>query len=169
VAEISGNFDGPNGARVPVRVRDAQRLYDAYRVLAAETATTSPLSVIHGDAHVGNVFLDRDGHPAFVDWQCVQRGPWYLDVGYHIASAITIADRRRAEQDLLRHYLDQLAALGVDAPSWDDAWRMIGRGMLHGFYLWGITLKVDPPIIAALLERLGTAVDDHNVYEALGV
>ena len=45
-------------------------------------------AVIHGDAHVGNVFLDADGAPALVDWQVVQRGHWGIDVGYHIASAL---------------------------------------------------------------------------------
>ena len=32
-------------------------------------------SVIHGDAHVGNLFLDAHGAPGLVDWQLVQRGP----------------------------------------------------------------------------------------------
>jgi hypothetical protein len=168
LAEISGNFGGPIGAGVPDRVRDAERLYDTYCKLGAEVVSQSPWSVIHGDAHVGNLFLDATGRPAFVDWQLVQRGPWYLDVGYHIASTLTVDDRRRTERDLLRHYLDQLAARGIDAPSWDDAWRLIGRGMLHGFYLWGITLKVDPAITTALLERLGTAVDDHDVLAVVG-
>ena len=163
LAEISGNFEGPIGAGVPESVRDAQRLYDTYCALGTAVASESPWSVVHGDAHVGNLFLDAGGRPAFVDWQLVQRGPWYLDVGYHIASTLTIEDRRHSERDLLRHYLDHLAARGVDAPAWDDAWRSIGRGMLHGFYLWGITLKVDPAITTALLERLGTAVDDHGV------
>ena len=39
--------------------------------------------------------------------------------------------------------------------------------VVGGFYLWGITLKVDPPITAALLERLGTAVDDHGALDDL--
>ena len=37
-------------------------------------------------------------------------------------------------------------------------------GFVHGFYLWGITLKVDPRKTAVLLERLGTAVADHDAY-----
>lgn len=42
----------------------------------------------------------------------VQRGPWYLDVGYHIASALTVEDRRAHEDELVRHYLDRLVAAG---------------------------------------------------------
>ena len=107
------------------------------------------------------------GAPGFLDWQLVQRGPWYLDVGYHIASALAVDDRRRAERDLVRHYLDQLTAAGVDAPSWDDAWLGVRRGIVHGFFLWGITLKVDPAITAELLTRLGNAAADHDAFEAV--
>ena len=87
---------------------------------------------------------------------------WYFDVGYHIASTLTVEERRRSERDLLRHYLDALASYGVTPPSWDDAWRAIAGGMLHGFFLWGITTKVEPAIIATLLTRLGTAVADRR-------
>src|SRR5205807_4643220 len=121
-----------------------------------------------GDAHVGNLYLDDAGRPSFVDWQLVQRGPWYLDVGYHMASALTIEDRRRSEQDLVHHYLGRLAAGGVEAPSWDEAWLGVRRGILYGFFLWGITLKVDPAVTSKLLERLGTAAADHDVFAAMG-
>jgi hypothetical protein len=167
ITEISNNFEGPIGAGVPANVRNAERLYESYCALAAETPSAVPWSVIHGDAHVGNLFLDGGGRPAFVDWQLVQRGPWYIDVGYHIASALTVEDRRRHEADLVRHYLEQLAARGADPPSADAAWAGIRRGILYGFYLWGITVYVDPAITTALLERLGTAAADHDAYGAV--
>jgi aminoglycoside phosphotransferase (APT) family kinase protein len=123
------------------------------------------LCVIHGDPHVGNVVLDGSGQPLIIDWQTVQRGAWYVDVGYHLASALTVSDRRRTERDLLRHYLGELAARGIDVPSFDDAFAATRHGILHGFYMWAITIHVAPPIIAALLHRLGTAVADHNALE----
>ena len=59
---IGRNFNGPNGQGIPEEVRDAHRLVDAYRSLAA---AASIRCVIHGDAHVGNLFLDaaRDSIP----------------------------------------------------------------------------------------------------------
>jgi hypothetical protein len=167
VAEIDVNFDGPIGAGVPESVRDSKRLFESYRRLGELVTSASPWSVIHGDVHIGNVYLDRDGMPSFCDWQLVQRGPWYLDVGYHLASVLTVNDRRRHEDDLLRHYLERLAAGGVTAPPFDEARDRIRLGMVHGFYLWGITLKVDPRKTTVLLERLGTAVDDHDAYDAI--
>jgi hypothetical protein len=165
--EIRENFGGPIGAGVPDGARDAERLYAAYGRLAAVVPGVEPWSVVHGDAHVGNVFLDGAGRPSFLDWQLVQRGPWYLDVGYHLTSALTVAERRRHERELLRHYLERLAAAGVEPPSWDDAWDGIRRGVLHGFYLWAITLKVDPAITTELLVRLGTAAADHDALASV--
>ena len=56
---------------------------------------------------------------------------------------------------------------GVTPPPRDNAWHAIGRGMLRGFFLWGITTKVQPAVIATLLHRLGTAVADHDAMSAL--
>lgn len=166
VDEIRSNFEGPIGAGVPEEVRDADVFLEAFRALATMSKDDSPWSVIHGDSHVGNVYLDGAGRPSFVDWQMVQRGPWYLDVGYHLASALTVEDRRRTERDLVAHYLDRLAAGGVDVPSHDEAWWGIRCGIVHGLYLWGVTLAVDPAITSKLLERLGTAAADHDAYAA---
>jgi hypothetical protein len=167
VPDIRFNFEGPIGARVPKQVRDAQRLFDRYVALGRELAKAEPWCVIHGDTHVGNLFLEADGSPALVDWQLVQRAPWYVDVGYHIASSLPVEERRKHERELLRHYLDRLAAGGAPAPSFDAAWRDIRRGILHGFYLWGITRVVDPSITTILLERLGNAAADHEVFASI--
>ena len=83
-----------------------------------EMHSATPWSIIHGDPHVANVYLDDAGRPTLVDWQLVQRGPWYLDVGYHLASVLSVDDRRRCEHDLVRHYLERLAAGGGRAPEW---------------------------------------------------
>ncbi|GAA2445962.1 phosphotransferase [Actinomadura vinacea] len=167
VKEIRANFESEIGAGVPDEVRDPDALVAAYRALAEETLSESPWSVIHGDAHVGNLYLDGDRRPSLADWQLVQRGPWYLDVGYHIASTLTVEDRRRTEKDLLRHYLDRLRAAGVEAPSWDEAWLGFRRGVVHGFYLWSITLKVAPEITSTLQHRLGTAAADHEAFNSV--
>ncbi len=160
--EITRNFDGPNGEGVPLEVRDPQRLVDAYRRLAHDVASGHPYTVIHGDAHVGNLYTDSEGRAGFLDWQLVQRGAWHIDVGYHIASTLSTEDRRSSEDDLLKHYLERLAANGAPAPSWDDGQRAVRNGILHGFFLWAITYKVQAPVIATLLQRLGTAAADHN-------
>jgi hypothetical protein len=165
--EISGNFEGPIGARVPEAVRDADRLWEAVGRLAELLQTAEPRCLLHGDAHVGNLYLDGAGRPCLVDWQLVQGGPWYIDVGYHLGCTLGPDERRNNESALLAHYLDRLRAEGADAPSWDEARRSIRMGLVYGFFLWAITLKVAPPITTAMLERLGSAVADHNAFASV--
>jgi hypothetical protein len=167
VNEIRHNFEGPIGARVPDDVRDAERLVTVYCAVIDETQSPSPWCVIHGDPHINNIYMDGDGHPGIVDWQLVQRGPWYLDVGYHVASALTVEDRRSTERDLVQHYLDRLTAAGIAVPDSDDVWAGLRRGIIHGLFLWGITMMVDPAITTIMLERLGTAAADHGALDAV--
>jgi Phosphotransferase enzyme family len=162
--EIHFNFDGPIGAGVPDEVRDPERLMAAYRALPAITESVPNWCLLLGDAHIGNLILDAAGSPWLVDWQLVQRGPWFIDAGYHIASALTVEERRRSEADLIRHYLDRLVAEGGKMPPEEEIHLGICSGIVYGFFLWGITLKVDPAITAVRLERLGTAAVDHDAF-----
>ena len=52
-------------------------------------------------------------------------------------------------------------------PSFDVAWDEYRMGLVHGFFLWGITQYVRPEVIAQLLRRLGTAAADHGSYDLL--
>ncbi|MBL7502330.1 phosphotransferase [Frankia sp. CNm7] len=165
---IQSNFDGPVGVDVAPEARDAGRLVRAQRLLAARQEGPG-WTLIHGDAHVGNIFLAGDGQPSLVDWQLVQRNFWGIDVGYHIASTISTEDRERAERDLLRHYLSELSARGVDAPSWEEAWTAYRIGTVYGFFMWGITIIVKPEIVRVLLQRLSAAVAAHDGFAAVGV
>jgi hypothetical protein len=164
VSDIQDQFDGPIGAGVPKEARNAEKLVEAYRALPAITASALSWCLLHGDAHVGNIFRDAEGRPGLVDWQLVQRGPWYIDVGYHVASSLSVEDRRTSERDLLEQYLNGLASKGVVVPSAEEAWFGFRCGIVYGLYLWSITQKVKPEITAVLLGRLGTAAMDHDVY-----
>jgi len=165
--EISANFDGPNGTGIPERTRDPQALVDAYRHLSSRTPGPG-WAIAHGDAHVGNTFVDGAGRGCLVDWQVIQYAPWGIDVGYHIASALEPDVRAANERDLLQHYLDALASAGVETvPAWDVAWDEYRMGLVHGLFLWGITVYVRPEVIAQLLRRLGTAADELDSYALL--
>jgi hypothetical protein len=164
VAEIQAQFDGPVGARVPKEARDAEALVEAYKALTTITAAAPSWCLLHGDAHTGNLYTDSRGRPGLLDWQLVQRGAWYIDVGYHIASSLSVEDRRRSEQDLLSHYLNRLTSHGLAAPSWDEVWFGLCCGIVYGLFLWSITQRVKPEITTTLLGRLGTAAADHEVF-----
>ena len=53
--------------------------------------------------------------------------------------------------------------------SFEEAWPQYQAGGVYGLFMWGITLRVDPPIIKQFVTRLGTAVADHDSFGLLGV
>jgi hypothetical protein len=157
---IEANFTKSWSSDVPDAARSPERLQAA--IVAISRRTADARLIIHGDAHIGNLIVDAQGRPGFVDWQCTQVGEWGIDVGYHIASALTTEVREQHECALLRTYLECLDAHGIDPPDWDTAWAQYRRGIVYGFYMWAITLHVDPAITAVLLQRLGAAVAAHD-------
>ncbi|MEI8000650.1 MAG: phosphotransferase [Actinomycetes bacterium] len=80
-----------------------------------------PLTVVHGDPHLGNLFDDH-GRTGFLDWGIVHQGPALRDVGYFLAMALDPAVRRAHEPDLLRHHLETYRAAGGDPPPFAQTW-----------------------------------------------
>ena len=81
----------------------------------------APLTVIHGDPHIGNLFDDH-GRTGFLDWGIVNVGSPMRDVSYFMTMAMAVEDRRSHERDLLRHYLDVRRAAGGTHIGFDEAW-----------------------------------------------
>ena len=79
-----------------------------------------PPTLIHGDPHLGNLFLDGD-RAGFFDWGMVWRATGVRDVAYVLGNSTPTEVRRAHEQEWLRHYLEVLAASGITL-SYDDAW-----------------------------------------------
>ena len=155
-----GRADG-----LPAELRDGERLTAALLATAALPRT----NVIHGDTHSGNVYLDADGQTCWLDWQVIQPGHWAVDVAYHLSTVLDVDARREHEADLLRWYLDRLAAHGATAPSWDDAWEAYTKGFAHGYFLWTITRISSREVVLINVPRIAAALDDHDTYRRLGV
>jgi aminoglycoside phosphotransferase (APT) family kinase protein len=165
---LQEQMDGPRSAALPSSVTDARRMRDAL-LAAISRPSGDGECLIHGDAHAGNIYETADALPGLIDWQLVQRGHWSLDVAYHLGAALAISDRERSERDLLRHYLDRLAHHGARPPSFDEAWDDYRAAFVYGYFLWGITQRVQPEIIQEFVTRLGTAVATHESFALLGV
>ena len=161
-------LDGPRGEGLPRSILNAPRLREAI-VKISTSNVAGATCLVHADAHAGHLFQTPDGEAGIVDWQILHMGSWGIDVAYHIGAVLETADREHNEQDLLRSYLDQLRSHGVEPPSWDEAWRNYRIGLAYGLFLWGITIRVDPPIINVFVGRLGAAVAQHGSLELLGV
>jgi aminoglycoside/choline kinase family phosphotransferase len=149
--------------------QDRDRIRRAFGALWAADDARTPC-VAHGDAHIGNAYVDAGGQPGFLDWQGVCLGPWSYDVAYFIGGALSVEDRRTHERALLRVYLDVLAASGGPRIDDEEAWLDYRRHTLHGF-LWAVTPAVMQPLerVVAMAERHAIAIEDHDSLAAIGV
>jgi hypothetical protein len=158
-----------DGAPVlPAALQDPNRIMRAFEQLWA-LDDAGPHCVVHGDAHIGNTYLDADDNPGFLDWQTVCLGPWAYDVAYFIGGSLSVEDRRAHERPLLMGYLDALAANGGPRVDQDSAWLDYVRHTLHGF-LWSATPAVMQPLerVVAMAERYAVAIADHDTLRMLG-
>jgi Phosphotransferase enzyme family len=132
--------------------------------------TTHAHCVVHGDAHLGNTCIDPGGNPFFIDWAAPCFNHWAIDVAYFVTGAMSVADRRHTERDLLAHYLDRLAAHGGPVLDRGEAWDDYRRHLIHGMN-WGVL----PPTmqsqenVHAMGERHGVAMVEHDTLRLLGV
>jgi Ecdysteroid kinase-like family len=171
VANATELFGVARGYAIPVALHDAARLkaaWDSYRELMHQ----GPQCFLHGDTHIGNVYLEPDGNVGFLDWQIACTGLWVHDFAYFVITALDWPDRRRGERDLLDHYLKALRKYGASSvPDFADAWDLYRKSVVYGLVSWlGCTDDLQPAEInTASLARHGAAMVDLGTYEALGI
>jgi Ecdysteroid kinase-like family len=155
-------MESPRGAAVSQKLHDRRWMAEALAYLG-RYHRGAPVCLCHGDTHLGNLYIDKDGEPGFFDAQ-VAKGPWQLEVTYHLIAALDIHDRRLWERDLLRHYLEALAARGVPAPLFDDAWEAHRREIAFGLFIFLINeVRFQTEAInTAYAARFGAAALDHD-------
>ncbi len=114
-------------------VRAALERYIAYlrplhAVMGARTQT-----LVHGDVRLDNVmFGDEDQHPVvLIDWQAVMVSNPLQDLAYLLSQNLTIDDRRRHEDELVRYYHDKVCSLGVTDYGLDQCWDDYDVGVLY--------------------------------------
>lgn len=156
----------PRGAAVSRVLQDREWMARALRYLGRYHQQW-PVCLCHGDTHLGNLYIESDGTPGFFDAQ-VAKGPWQLEVTYHLIGALDLHDRRRWEKDLLRHYLKSLAAQGIAAPSFEAAWEAHRREIVYGLFIFLIneTRFQTEAINTAYTARFGAAALDHGTVES---
>jgi hypothetical protein len=123
-----------------------------------------PQTLCHGDAHLANTYIYPDGRVGLCDWQLAVRGYGMHDLSYIIMTSLSTGQRRKMERDLLKHYRDRLAALGVrNPPTEETLWNEYRRAGIWNLWVgW-----VGTPIVNYGWEinvmyhmRLGAALRD---------
>lgn len=124
----------PRGTALPQALSsDCNRLKEAlYKQISFYG--TGPLTLGHGDAHIANIYFNKDGG-GLLDWE-MRRCPWYHDVTYFLITSLDIVDRRNWISALLQYYLDQLTINGVTAPAFEEAFYCFRRELIYGYILF---------------------------------
>jgi aminoglycoside phosphotransferase (APT) family kinase protein len=132
--------------------------------------STQPLTLIHGDSHIGNLYFigERVG---FFDWQVVQRGPGLRDLSYFLITSLPVEIRREHERAILGEYLAALRDAGGPAPASDRAWEQHRLHAFHAFVAAAVTAaarELQPdPVARAGLARACAALTDLESLRAL--
>lgn len=121
---------------------DIGSLFRQFQAVQRHQATL-PQTVCHGDTHIGNTYILPDDKGGLLDWQLASQGHAMHDVSYLVATALSVAERRRHEREMLDYYREQLLAKGVtDAPYRETLWTEYRRSMVWGVYIGWLTTPV---------------------------
>ncbi len=150
------------GAAASVRFHDLEWMLEALRQLV-RLSEQQPRALLHGDTHLGNLYVDIDGAPGFFDSQ-PHHGPAMCEVAYHVAGALDPADRRGHERGLVVHYREALIAAGIDPPPLNEMMRQYGCLLAIGYCIFLVNASDFQPeaINTAYVARFSQAMLDHD-------
>jgi len=160
----------PRGRAMPSAFQDMAKAELAWNRMWG-VLRQAAMVIIHGDEHLGNVYVAADGTPGVIDW--VGRPEhWTIGIAYFIVGTLDIIDRRNWERALISHYLTRLKAYGVpDAPSFDDAWFLYRIACFYPIMTWLNNSSVWQPeaINTVNVVRGVVAAVEHDSFGLLGV
>jgi Ser/Thr protein kinase RdoA (MazF antagonist) len=156
-------------ARTTIPVEAGRFIADNYRAVAA-LIDTPPHTVMHGDAHPGNMYF-HGGKAGLLDWQAVRRGHPARELAYTLITSLTPEDRRAAQRDLLDDYRRALVAAGGPELDRDDLWLRYRQGALYAYVAPLITAGMGGMQVEGIamegLRRGVAALDDLETVAAL--
>jgi aminoglycoside phosphotransferase (APT) family kinase protein len=146
-------------------VREVAAALDRHAQSYYREFESGPLTLLHGDSHLGNTFAWQNGRSGLLDWQVIWRGPGLREVSYWMTTGLEPELRATHERELISRYLDGLRAGGVgEAPSFDAAFQ---RYRLFAAEAWDATaMTINWPGLQAqenadaAFRRACAAVDD---------
>jgi hypothetical protein len=171
IKALRGHFAGFADALPPERRDIYERLFDAAPRLFERYRARHSLTLVHGDAHVWNCFLPREGgnDVRLFDWDGWRVGVAATDLAYMMAVHWYPDRRQHYERALLDRYHATLLAEGVQ--NYD-------RQALRDDYRWAVLWQITTPVWQAAfnvppviwwnnMERILLAFDDLGCRELL--
>ena len=157
---------------LPARVAaDIPRLVEGYVPLLQRMAS-APVTVVHGDYRLDNLFFDEAGVGA-IDWQFICRARGMVDIGYFLGLDLDPALRRAHERELVAGYVAALRSRGVEGYDEQAAWDDYRRALLLGFAVFLIGAAGTQPnermvrVHEVGLARLAAAIEETEAFAVL--
>jgi hypothetical protein len=160
------------GDRLPAERRAVyERLIEEGHRLNARYHAHRNMTILHGDAHVWNVFLPKDGGEdvRLFDWDGWRVDVASDDLAYMMALHWFPDHRRRHERTLLDRYHHELLAHGVtgyDRQALDDDYRLSVLWQI-ATPIWQAANNIPSGIWWHHLERIFMAIDDLGCRDLL--
>jgi hypothetical protein len=155
--------------RSNIPVEAGRFIDDNYRAVA-RLIDTPPHTVMHGDAHPGNIYF-RNGEAGLLDWQAVRRGHPGRELAYTMITSMTTADRQACEREVLDDYRRALAAAGGPELDRDELWDRYRQGALYPYVATSIVLGMggmqSEAITVEGLRRAIAALEDLDTVSLL--
>lgn len=155
--------------RTTLPVDNGRFIADNYRAVAA-LIDAPPHTVMHGDAHPGNMYF-HGGKAGLLDWQAVRRGHPSRELAYTLITSLTPEDRRANQRELLDDYRRALVASGGPDLDRDDLWLRFRQGALYAYVAPLITTGMGGMQVEDIamegLRRGVAALDDLETVAAL--
>ena len=147
-------------------------LYCEHHAWFQQVWHAGPPTFVHGDLHIGNVFLDA-ARVGFIDWGLSRTSTHLRDVSYFLTMSVDVDVRRAHERALLQTYLDALRSAGGVAIDPEAAWQ---AHRVQASYTVIATFLAFMPSYASgdgvalsedLLRRANAAIEDLDVVAAV--
>jgi len=169
------SFEETYGQSRPGVVAIAKQLGAIIAEVAGEELRP-PLTIMHGDLRLDNIFFTASGAARIIDWQLVTLERGGIDVARFMAESVPTALRREHEDDLLRFYHQQLQEHGVSDLSLRRLRSDYREGMVQQLVLSVIAnsnldfhSERGDELIEVMLGRLEAALIDLRVPRLLRV
>ncbi|MDX1735096.1 MAG: phosphotransferase, partial [Halioglobus sp.] len=147
---------------IPQDVQDAYRTSMRHWERLVEFWFSGPLSLLHGDSHLGNFFISGD-EMGMLDWQAAHWGKGVRDVQYFLIDSLPVAVLERHERDLVNYYVDRRAAHGAPLDG-EQTWQEYRSFTLHTLFTivvsigFGALNEEQDQLMAEILRRAVAAV-----------
>ena len=163
-----------HGDEVTAGYKAVGELYIEHHQRIDDLWHSGPQTLIHGDTHIGNVFLDGE-RVGFHDWGLCRTSTPLRDVSYFLTMSVDPDERRKAERELLDLYVAALGAAGgpsiTPAEAWDthrlQASYTVVASFLSFMPSYAGAGDESRALGSSLTSRAEQAVDDLDVVAAI--